>query len=440
MTSTDEDRRELVPRPREIGRVELERALREQMRMLAHGSGSVLADRSGTIVLNAGAIGAWTVVLGGGRLQLKAGAVRRPTTTITADARVLADIALGRRCGAEAFLAGELTVRGDLALSLHLDAADGRPERPARWPRAHRVTAMGFRTNYLEAGPPDGAPVLLLHGLGATNASMLTTLWELGDRYRVLAPDLPGHGATAARRGRYDAKMFAEWVGSFLDETGIARAVVLGNSLGGRIALEVGFELPQRVDALVLLAPAAAFRRMRQFAPLVRAARHELAVVPLPITHRMAVRILQTLFAEPSRLPDTWYDAASDEFQRVFADRSHRIAFFAALRQIYLDDAFGDHGFWTRLAQLHTPALFVWGERDRLVPAAFARHVVTAAPNARSVVIPDCGHVPQFEFPDQTHALVRTFLEGLRQPGARAKPLRRATARRSSERRAGKTR
>jgi pimeloyl-ACP methyl ester carboxylesterase len=425
-----------VPPARPVGRAELDAALRAQVRDVAEDPGPVLGGRTGTVRLDAGPVGAWTVVLRRGRLALRPGATRRPSTIIRTPAEVLFEIASGRRCGAESFLAGEVTVRGDLALALQLDGALFRSDSPSRWPRAKQVTAAGFRTPYLESGPADGQPVLLLHGLGATNASMLTTLWNLGDTYRVLAPDLPGHGATQARRGRYDAAMFARWAGEFLDQTGVDRAVVIGNSLGGRIALEVGFELPRRVEALVLLAPAAAFRRMRQFAPLVHLARHELAAVPLPVTHRMAVRGLKTLFAVPGRLDQSWFDAACDEFQRVFADRAHRIAFFAALRQIYLDDAFGERGFWTRLPRMHIPALFVWGDRDRLVPPSFARHVVEAVPNATSLVLTTCGHVPQFELPDETHLLVRNFLATLRPSIGRPTARRRASARRAKDRRA----
>jgi len=87
------------------------------------------------------------------------------------------------------------------------------------------------------------------------------------------------------------------------------------------------------------------------------------------------------------------------------------MAFFSAARQIYLEEPGGDHGFWSRLPGLTRPALFVWGDRDRLVPARFERHVVAALPNATSVVLEDSGHVPQFEHPKETHRLVREFIQ-----------------------------
>ena len=111
-----------------------------------------------------------------------------------------------------------------------------------------------------------------------------------------------------------------------------------------------------------------------------------------------------------SRLPQAWYDAAADEAVRVLADRAHRVAFVSCARQIYLEDAYGFTGFWQRLPLLQRPALFVWGDRDRLVPSSFSRHVAAALPSAEQVVLEDCGHVPHLEHPQDTAAIVRRFL------------------------------
>ena len=120
---------------------------------------------------------------------------------------------------------------------------------------------------------------------------------------------------------------------------------------------------------------------------------------------------IKSFFARPSRLPDQWYAAAADEFLRIFRQPRGRIAFFSALRQIYIDESHGPRGCWERLPSLQPPALFVWGERDWLVPVAFAGHVQRHLPSARSVVLPDCGHVPQYELPEQTNRLLAGFLE-----------------------------
>ena len=119
------------------------------------------------------------------------------------------------------------------------------------------------------------------------------------------------------------------------------------------------------------------------------------------------------MFSRPERLPQPWYDAAADEALRVLRQPAHRVAFAAAARQIYLEDAYGRNGFWQRLPGLLPPALFLWGDRDRLVPAHFARHVSNALPEAGHIVLADCGHVPQFEHPEETAATIRGFLRHL---------------------------
>jgi pimeloyl-ACP methyl ester carboxylesterase len=79
------------------------------------------------------------------------------------------------------------------------------------------------------------------------------------------------------------------------------------------------------------------------------------------------------------------------------------------MREIFLDESTGDRGFWDRLPRLEVPALFLFGDSDWLVPARFAPHVRRALPHAEIVVMRDCGHVPQFEHPEETHARTRTF-------------------------------
>lgn len=377
-------------------------------------AGSVLEKRTATIVFDALDAGVWTVDIAGGRGQVRRGAATDPTVLVRSSIAILGGLVSGRDSGLAAFLDGRLTVRGDLALSLQLDGlfADD-DDRPPSMPRSRQTLAMGVRTSYLEAGPPDAPPVILLHGLGATNASMLPCLADLAVDHRVLAPDSPGFGGSDAPRGPYSPAWFAAWLEAFQRLTDSRGAVLIGNSLGGRIALEAGLTHPGSVRALVLLAPSPAFRRLRQVVPLVRRVSPELARLPWPLSHRLVVEGIRGMFSQPDRLPSPWYDAAADEAVRVLSDRAHRVAFMSCARRIYLEDAYGAAGFWQRLPTLLPPALFLWGDRDRLVPASFARHVALCLPSAGQIVMEDCGHVPQFEHPVETMAMVRGFLDHL---------------------------
>ena len=367
--------------------------------------------KSASLSLDVGAGDGWTFHAGRGELMLAHGVDDSADARIVTDPRTMVAILRGERSGVEAFVSGDLRVRGDLALTLRLSGSLPGASAPPRFPRGREAAAAGG-TFYLEAGEGvgGGSPVILLHGLGATNASMLTTLWDLAQDHRVIAPDLPGFGDSAKPLRSYDAPFYGRWALELMDELGIERAHIVGNSLGGRVAIETALQDPGRVDRLALLTPSPAFIRRREFARLVKLLRPEMALVPLPMSHRRVVGSIKALFARPHRLPDQWYEAAADEFLRVFSSPRGRIAFFSAARQIYLEEPYGDSGFWDRLRSLSAPSLFVWGARDWLVPPGFARHVERAVPDASSVVLADCGHVPQFELPERTHGIVREFL------------------------------
>jgi pimeloyl-ACP methyl ester carboxylesterase len=385
----------------------------------------LLADTTATILFTAGGLAEWTVAVDRGRTSARPGRAGSPTTTVRAALPVLHDVISGRRDGVEAFLSGDLTVRGSLTLALQLDGLfPGERDDRARI-RARHVVADGTETFFLEAGRPDAPPVVLVHGLSATNASMLPLIPRLAEDYRVLAPDLPGHGGTQARSAQYEASFLGRWLCDFLAQTCDRPAAVIGNSLGGRTALQVALDCPESVQSLVLLCPALAFRRMRQLVPLVRLVPDEVVRLPMVLPRPMAVRAIRRLFAEPDRFPRSWYDAAVDEFLRVQHNPANRQATLSALRHIYLDEPFGDAGFWNRLPLLRPPALFVWGDRDALVPARFAGPVRRALPTARSVVLEDCGHVPQFEHPDRTARLIEGFLRQTITPPPAVGPRRR---------------
>ncbi len=373
----------------------------------------LLADRTATLLFTAGGMANWTVDLENGRASARRGGPAHPTTTVRAALPVLTDVVSGHRSGVQAFLDGDLTVRGNLALALQLDGMFAGAEPDDSRTHTRSVRAGGLETFYLEAGPVDAQPVVLVHGLSATNASMLPLIPALSQQFRVLAPDLPGHGGTQATGDSHAARYLGDWLLAFLRETCDRPAVLIGNSLGGRTSLEAALTSPYEVRGLVLLCPAVAYRRLRQLVPFVRLVPNEIAALPVRIPRRMAMRGLRNLFAEPSRLPAAWYEAAMDEFIRVVTIRANRLAMFSALRNIYLDEPFGETGFWDRLPNLKPPALFVWGDRDVLVPAGFAKFVAEALPSATSVVLDDCGHVPQFEHPERTAVLTREFLERL---------------------------
>jgi pimeloyl-ACP methyl ester carboxylesterase len=342
-----------------------------------------------------------------------------PDVVIGTDASTWLALREGRISGLDAFSARRLYARGDLDLALGFE---GLFELPGGRPPLLRLAAVSTRTGRISALVSGSGPehVICLHGLGSNKTSFFETMSALTPELTVHAIDLPGFGSSAKPvRAPYDARYFARAVAAYLDAAGIERAHLVGNSMGGRAALEVGLSEPERVASLSLLSPALAFRRRRALVPLVKLVRPELAAIPHGMRATLVRRQLSTMFAFPDRLDPATVDVVTDEFCRTYRSRAARIAFYAAARNIYLDPPWGERGFWARLAALEPPALFVWGDCDGIVPPAFARHVGAALPAADQVVLRDCGHVPQVELAGEANRLVRAHIEAAsRRPGA----------------------
>ncbi|MBV9363032.1 MAG: alpha/beta fold hydrolase, partial [Solirubrobacterales bacterium] len=182
-------------------------------------------------------------------------------------------------------------------------------------------------------------------------------------------------------------------------------AHLVGNSMGGRVALELGLRRPDRVGRLVLLAPSMAWLKPRPWAPYLRLIPTQLGMfqpAPRPLVEMIVKQVVPGSEKE-------WTGAGIDEFMRSYLSPLGRAAFYAAARNIYLEEPRGPDGFWTRLGALKPEALFVWGRKDNIVPIGFARHVHAQLPAARHLEL-DCGHVPQLERPRQTHEAMARFL------------------------------
>jgi pimeloyl-ACP methyl ester carboxylesterase len=343
-------------------------------------------------------------------VRVRRGATRRePDVVIGTDAATWLRLRRGELSGIEAFSQRLLYVRGDLDRAVGFEGLwrlpDGRPPLL----RVHDVHLPGRRVSVLTMG--EGPDVLLIHGLGASKASFYDMAAALSrDGYRVHALDLPGFGSSSKpATAPYTARWFADTVTGVMDTLGIDRAHLVGNSMGGRVALELAFRDPERVGALALLCPAVAFVK-RDYHPIVRLLRPELGFLPHRFRRTLVSSTLKGMFHDPDAIDPYVSDVVIDEFQRLYASAGARFAFLSAARNIYLEAPFGRHGFYPRLADLERPALFVWGSHDSLIPAGFKRHVAEWLPRAEQIVLEGCGHVPQVERPEQTNGLIRRFL------------------------------
>ena len=349
-------------------------------------------------------LGSWDFVVDGSRSKLVPAAEGiEPDALLTADPGSWQRMAEDIRGGMDAFRQGRLRIRRNLHLGVGFLAATSGDAGPARL-RFDSIRARGTSISILAAGV--GEPVVCIHGLGGTKASFLPTVAALADSYRVVALDLPGFGdSDKPLAAAYDAPYFARKVRDLLDALGIGRAHLVGNSMGGRVAIELGLTEPARVGGIVLLSPALAWLRERRFKWLLPTIVPRLGLIQ-PAPRAIAEPIVRTLIPGAN---DGWSAAGVDEFLRSYLDPRGRAAFYAAARNIYMDEPHGESGLWTRLAQMSPQTMFVWGRHDMLVPRQFRKHVERVLPAARHVEL-DCGHVPQLERPRETHRAIRDFL------------------------------
>lgn len=345
----------------------------------------------------------YDVILDGKRATLVPAEGRHADAMLEANEKTWAQIAADVQAGMEAYRRGRLKIRRDLHLGVGFLAATAAQGDGTL--RFRTIRTRSGRISISEAG--SGPPALMVHGLGATKVSFLPTLAALAPNgHRAIAVDLPGFGdSDKPILAGYDAAFFARAMTALLDALELDRVDVIGNSMGGRVALELGFTAPERVDRLVMLAPALAWLRARPFAPYLRFVAPQLGLIQ-PAPRWIVEHIVRYLIPGA----DTeWTAAGIDEFLRSYLTPRGRAAFYAAARNIYLDAPHGRDGFWTRLPSLEPKSLFVWGRKDPLVPISFERYVREAVPNARHLEL-QCGHVPQLERPKETHEAILRFL------------------------------
>jgi pimeloyl-ACP methyl ester carboxylesterase len=255
---------------------------------------------------------------------------------------------------------------------------------------------------FLEQG--QGPPLLLLHGLGASSFSWRHTIPVLSRQYRVLAPDLPAHGRTGpTARGDYRLETLAAGISAFLDRRGVEKAAVAGNSLGGGLALLLARHYPERVAALILLAPAAALTRF----PLM--------FYPLRLP---GLGLLSAVFMGPWILPlglrlvyhrrELITPQVVAGYAPTFKSLANRLAFQRLVRDLEPWPMAKVESLLQGIAQ---PVSLIWGQEDRILPVQQADFLTARLPAAEFHLLPEVGHAPQEEAPAAVNEIIIAFLE-----------------------------
>jgi pimeloyl-ACP methyl ester carboxylesterase len=252
-----------------------------------------------------------------------------------------------------------------------------------------------------EAG--QGFPLMLLHGLGASSFSWRENIDPLSRHYRVLAPDLPGHGRTPPTLvADFRLETLTRELLRLLDHHGVTRAALAGNSLGGSLTLLLARECPERFPALVLLAPAAALDRPPWFFYPLRLPGLGLAIAALlgPWTARAGLRL--AYFRKELITPEVVAGYAV-----TFRHLAHRLALRRLVCQV---DPWPLSQVEALLSQIRQPVCLIWGERDRILPKSQALWLKERLPQAELHLLPDVGHAPQEEAPELVNEIIIAFL------------------------------
>ncbi len=271
-----------------------------------------------------------------------------------------------------------------------------------------RVDVGGVSTHYLTAGA--GPAMVLLHGDGESAVDWRRAIPDFARTHRVLAPSLPGHGNTGRWDGDHSPGFFVAFLRNFLAAVGGEdRAVVVGNSLGGAIAVRYAATYPGDVLRLVLVDSLGFGREINRLPTLqVIPGLGELSIAlsRTPPGARVYARIrARFAFSDHRRAPSDWMS----EQRRLARLRGVLRSSLAAKRQVIRLRG-QKHLILDLLPRLTVPTLVVWGERDRLLPLAHARAAAERLPQATVTFIPGVGHLPQVEAPDRFNAAVTSFL------------------------------
>jgi pimeloyl-ACP methyl ester carboxylesterase len=265
----------------------------------------------------------------------------------------------------------------------------------------------GVRMHYREQGV-DGPKLLLIHGYSSSLETWEPWVERLGDEYRLISIDLPGHGLTQAPAVYSPSiEAFTDLVEEFAQTQGLTQFAIAGNSMGGNIAWQYTLAHPERIDALILVDASGfpeagdaqqneplAFKLLRN--PAARTVIRDLDITSL-------VREgLQKSFSDPAIADETMVTRYVN-FARAPGHRD-------ILLTLQADRADRQQATAELLDGIDRPTLIIWGDTDNLIPASHAQLFHNAIANSEVLVLEQAGHLPQEEAADLSADTVREFL------------------------------
>jgi len=270
------------------------------------------------------------------------------------------------------------------------------------------LTIHGHEVRYFRAG--EGPALLLVHGMAGSASTWKATMRLLARDFTVIAPDLLGHGRSDKPRTDYSLGAFAAGLRDLLIATDIERATVVGQSLGGGIAMQLCYQHPEQVERLVLVSSGGLGREV---SALLRVFTFPGSEYVMPAVMNSYVRdagnvVSQFLHRAGVRAPsveEKWKAYVS------LCGGENRQAFVKTLRSV-VDISGQSVSAHDRLyLSRHLPTLIVWGERDNIIPVEHAYAAHDAMPGSRLEIFEGSSHFPQSEEPERFAAVLRDFMD-----------------------------
>ncbi len=252
-----------------------------------------------------------------------------------------------------------------------------------------------------------GAAVLLIHGLGGSVENWQSNIDAFAEKFRVYALDLPGFGRSDKPNAPYSVPYLAGFIPEFLATQGIKKANIIGNSLGGAIAVHFASAYPSMAEKLVLVDPAGYGTESHIVLRLITVP--SLGEVLIRPSRKGTTKMLTTLLYDPSVVTKEMIDfgleiAGLPGYGRSFLATARSVLTIRGAKDAFVKSTLD------RSRQVGCPTLVIWGKEDRLLPLEHGYNAIGAIPKARLHLIDACGHCPQIEQPEAFNATLLSFL------------------------------
>jgi len=250
-----------------------------------------------------------------------------------------------------------------------------------------------------------GEPLLLIHGLGSASTAWKPLLPALTSHFQVITIDLPGHGQSPLEHGTHlDPESLARLILTYLDQVNISRVHVVGNSLGGWVALELAALAPERVKSVVGLAPAGLWLK-----PDITRVRGEARARLMAKTlHKSAPKLLRYKFAR-----QIGFGTVSPQWDHLEIETCVDATIAMGTSRGYFPtwDAFLGKRFDEKISP-SIPVTIIFGDTDNTLPAHSSQERSLAPAHAKWIVIPQCGHAPMWDHPQTVISYIEETCRG----------------------------